>query len=118
MPADEGDRFFSGPEKQTLGTLGQEHDLEKQGQIHLTDRWLGLGVTLSIGQEGGIWTYPIQTVSQSEAGFERVHQSVVVQPHWHIRGDRDGCWATVMTLSFDTYCSDNQKQIERMLATH
>ena len=118
MPADEGDRFFSGPEKQTLGTLGQEHDLEKQGQIHLTDRWLGLGVTLSIGQEGGIWTYPIQTVSQSEAGFERVHQSVVVQPHWHIRGDRDGSWATVMTLSFDTYCSDNQKQIERMLATH
>ena len=118
MPADQEDRFFSDAAQQMLGTLGQEHSLERQETIHLTDRWLGLGVTLSIGQAGGIWTYPIQTVSQSEAGFERVHQSVVVQPHWLIRGDRDGRWATVMTLSFGTYSSDNQKQIERMLATN
>ena len=40
-----------------------------------------------------VWTFPIETVSQSEAGFELVHQSVVVQPHWFITADRDGRWS-------------------------
>jgi alpha-amylase len=38
-------------------------------------------------------------VSQSEGGFELVHQSVVVMPHWIVTPDADGVWKVVMRLS-------------------
>ena len=40
-----------------------------------------------IDRPSALWTFPIETVSQSEAGFELVHQSVVVQPHWFVEAD-------------------------------
>ena len=52
--------------------------------LGLTDEWLGIDVELRSDRPMHIWTFPIETVSQSEAGFELVHQSVVVQPHWFI----------------------------------
>jgi alpha-amylase len=39
-------------------------------------------------------------VSQSEGGFELVHQSVVVMPHWIVTPDADGVWKVAMRLSF------------------
>jgi alpha-amylase len=40
-------------------------------------------------------------VSQSEGGFESVHQSVVVMPHWIVEGDADGTWETRLSLGID-----------------
>ena len=31
-----------------------------------------------------------------------VHQSVVVVPHWHVRGDAQGRWSVTMSLAIDT----------------
>jgi alpha-amylase len=45
---------------------------------------------------------PIQTVSQSESGFELVHQSVAVVPHWEFIAPDDGRWSVRLTLSCDT----------------
>jgi alpha-amylase len=66
------------------------------------DEWLGLDVGLIWDRLTSVWTFPIETVSQSEGGFELVHQSVVVIPHWEIRGDAQGRWSTVMRLKLDT----------------
>ncbi|NBP89217.1 MAG: DUF1926 domain-containing protein, partial [Planctomycetia bacterium] len=41
----------------------------------------------------------IESVSQSEGGFELVHQSVVVMPHWIVTPDASGCWQVVLTLT-------------------
>ena len=64
--------------------------------LGLVDEWLGIDVHLSANRPTGFWTFPVETVSQSEGGFELVHQSVVVQPHWLIRGDAEGRWAVTM----------------------
>ena len=40
----------------------------------LTDEWLDLGVGLRWSLPGGLWCFPIETVSQSEGGFEGVYQ--------------------------------------------
>ncbi|MBM4089291.1 MAG: DUF1926 domain-containing protein, partial [Planctomycetes bacterium] len=56
------------------------------------------------------WTYPIETVSQSEGGFELVHQSVVVQPHWLIRGDSRGRWSVTIRLEADTSLAEHRMQ--------
>jgi alpha-amylase len=46
-----------------------------------------------------IWAFPIETVSQSEGGYELVHQSVCVIPHWTVIGDSEGRWATEMEIA-------------------
>jgi 4-alpha-glucanotransferase len=33
---------------------------------------------------GNVWRFPVETVSQSEAGFEKVYQSSAVFPNWKI----------------------------------
>ena len=45
-----------------------------------------------------MWAFPVETVSQSEGGFELVHQSVCVQPHWMVSGDAEGRWGVKMRL--------------------
>ncbi len=82
-----------------LGQLGESLDLHDVQGLGLSDRWLGIDVALEIDRPSGIWAFPIETVSQSEGGFELVHQSVCVMPHWIINGDADGRWVVQMELA-------------------
>jgi alpha-amylase len=52
----------------------------------------------SNGAAAGVWAFPICSVSQSEGGFELVHQSVVVMPHWIVTPDARGAWRVAITL--------------------
>ena len=72
------------------------------------DEWLGIDVQWSSNQSTHVWAYPVSCVSQSEGGFELVHQSVVVMPHWWIRGDSEGKWSCVMRLKLDTQRADDR----------
>jgi alpha-amylase len=109
LPAGADDRFFyaSDPQRR-LGDLGRMLDQSDAQEIGLVDEWLGLDVNLSWSRPGGLWTYPIETVSQSEGGFELVHQSVVVQPHWHVQGDAEGRWSVTMRLVCDTSLAESR----------
>ena len=62
-------------------------------------------LTVSGTPPEGIWTFPIRTVSQSEGGFESVHQSVVVMPHWIVEGNGAGVWETTLVLSIDRFAT-------------
>ena len=63
---------------------------------------MGIDVNLAFSRPSGVWTFPVESVSQSEGGFELVHQSVAVLPHWLVQGDADGRWSVVMNLAIDT----------------
>ena len=102
MPSGADDRFFADSTGNRLGQLGEVIDLKNTGGISLTDQWLGLQVQLTSDRPSGWWAFPIQSVSQSEGGFELVHQSVCVQPHWVVRGDEQGRWALKMQLAIAT----------------
>ncbi|MEK6248457.1 MAG: DUF1926 domain-containing protein, partial [Planctomycetales bacterium] len=78
---------------------------------------LGLDVGLSCNRPTNFWTFPIATVSQSESGFEAVHQSVVVMPHWLIQGDPQGHWGVSMQLSIDTNLTSSQLDTDHEIAT-
>ena len=111
LPAGADDRYFySGDRQQRLGQLGTWLDRQQSSDIGLVDEWLGLDVNLSWSRPTDLWTYPIETVSQSEGGFELVHQSVVVQPHWYIQGDADGRWSVMMRLACDTSLAESRIQ--------
>lgn len=98
MPSGADDRYFSSPDGQVLGQLGKLLNIADTDGLGLTDQWLRLDVSLDFDQPGGIWAFPVETVSQSEAGFELVHQSVCVMPHWDVRADQAGRWAVQMVL--------------------
>jgi alpha-amylase len=102
LPDGLDDRFFSDLDENQLGDFGQPLSLEDVKGVQLTDQWLGINVRLQFEQVGTIWAYPVQSVSQSESGFESVHQAVCVQPSWLVKGDADGRWSVRMRLSLET----------------
>jgi alpha-amylase len=101
IPAGASDRYFTA-DGARLGQVETELDLRQIDRVGLVDEWLGLGVTMRFARPAGIWTFPIQTVSQSESGFELVHQSAAVLPHWTVRPDATGRWQSSFTLHLDT----------------
>lgn len=102
MPAGADDRYFYQADGTQLGQLGTKLDLHDVDNLGLTDQWLGIDAQLNVSRPSGIWTFPVETVSQSEGGFELVHQSVVVMPHWHVQGDSEGRWSVTMRLAIET----------------
>lgn len=117
MPAGIHDRYFHDAFGRSLGDLGAWLDLADVDSLALTDEWLGIDVELRADQRTNFWTFPIQTVSQSEGGFELVHQSVVVLPHWHVVADRDGRWSATMTLAIDTSAAEKRAVNIEAIAT-
>ena len=98
LPSGADDRFFSDTDGNRLGQLGEQLVMHHCHGLMLTDGWLGLNVELDIDRSSSVWALPVETVSQSEGGFELVHQSVCVIPHWHVRGGENGTWAVRMNL--------------------
>ncbi|TWU55551.1 alpha-amylase/4-alpha-glucanotransferase domain-containing protein [Rubripirellula reticaptiva] len=99
LPSGADDRYFTDADGNRLGQLGESLDLHKVRELSLSDRWLGIDISLQIDRPSGIWAFPIETVSQSEAGFELVHQSVCVQPHWIVAPDAEGRWAVTIEMT-------------------
>ncbi len=86
------DRYYSDPSGRRLGMLDARLDLSEAGGISLTDEWLDLGIGLTWSEPAGLWAFPIETVSQSEGGFEGVYQSSAVIPHWRIEAGPSRRW--------------------------
>lgn len=101
MAAGADDRYFYHDGQPRAGQLQTLQNLSRSNGIGLVDEWLGLDVSLTLSKPGGIWAFPIQTVSQSEGGFELVHQSTAVLPHWHVQADAKGIWQVSIRMKLD-----------------
>lgn len=110
LPSGCEDRYFHDGRHNRLGHLGTKLDLAGVRGVNLVDEWLGIDVGLRISEPSSIWTFPIETVSQSEGGFELVHQSIVVMPHWHVVGDASGRWSVTMQLVVDTSQAESRME--------
>lgn len=104
LAAGADDRYYYGSEGERLGRLESVHELHDEIRIGLVDEWLGVDVSVECDRPGGVWLFPIETISQSESGFELVHQSCRVIPHWRIEvGNEDeGRWEVRLAIDVDT----------------
>ncbi|MBX7165798.1 MAG: DUF1926 domain-containing protein [Pirellulales bacterium] len=116
LPDGADDRFFHDGAGGRLGQLGRQLDLCNVSALGLTDQWLGIDVLLTASRPTHFWTFPIQTVSQSEGGFELVHQSVAVLPHWQALADDHGRWAVSLQLTIDTSLAEGRMERNGALA--
>jgi hypothetical protein len=63
-------------------SLGSKGHVDSVGQLTLYDRDRGFQVTLGWNRDARLWWAPIETVSLSESGLERVYQSTALLPAW------------------------------------
>ena len=117
MPGGVDDRFFRDAQGNQLGRLDTRLDLSDVSALGLSDHWLGIDVDLKTSKPTGFRTFPVETVSQSEGGFELVHQSVVVQPHWQVVGDAEGRWSVTLQMAIDTSGAENHREDKLATAT-
>ena len=110
LPSGADDRYFHDGRNIRLGQLGRQLDLTDLPSLNLTDEWLGIDVGLEASQPTHFWAFPIETVSQSEGGFELVHQSVAVIPHWFVQGDVQGRWSVTLQLAIDTSLAESRME--------
>jgi alpha-amylase len=86
MAGDAHDRYYeingAKPSDPRLRSMGST---EGAASVSLSDEWQGLQAKVEVDKPLTLWRFPIETVSLSEAGFERVYQSSVVFLHSKIR---------------------------------
>jgi len=88
--------YVENPEN-NLGDLSTRVDLDAVRRFGLVDAWQGLDARLQWTVPARVWTFPIETVSQSEGGFESVYQSTIVLPRWQVKLDVGQRWALHIT---------------------
>ena len=102
LPGGADDRYYYDHTGQRQGRLDETLNQPHCERIGLVDEWLGVDVSLEFPMPCSCWAFPIETVSQSEGGFETVQQACCVVPHWEFVVPEDGRWSFELTLGIDT----------------
>ena len=76
------DRNYFTPERENLGNLSTLLDRPAAGGLGLVDDFLKLEIWCRVSPDAHFWAYPVETVNDSEGGFERVYQCSAVLPYW------------------------------------
>ncbi|MDR0521081.1 MAG: DUF1926 domain-containing protein [Planctomycetaceae bacterium] len=100
---------------QRFGNLSTNLDLTDGTEIGLYDDWLGLDIRVKTNRPTDFYAFPVETVSQSVEGFELVHQSVALQPHWRFVADESGIWSVEMQIEVDTSAAAERETMAHAL---
>jgi alpha-amylase len=76
-------------------------EAEDVHEVRIVDAWLGLAARLALDPAARLWRCPVQTISQSEEGYERVAQQVCLLPHWPL-GGATGVTSLRLDLTIET----------------
>jgi alpha-amylase len=95
------DRYFRAVDGTKLGMLDERLDIDAASGLTVVDQWLDLQVELAWSQAGRLWAFPIETVSQSEGGYEGLYQSSAIIPRWVISADMRGRWEVRINWRLD-----------------
>ncbi|MBX7151651.1 DUF1926 domain-containing protein [bacterium] len=69
------------------------------GKMGLVDGWQKINIQFNYDREATVWRYPVETISLSEEGFERVYQGSCILPFWNLRLDAGEQWKLNIQLS-------------------
>ena len=96
LAANEPDRFFE-------TSLGERHPLSWGGaipasQLRLVDEWQDVAAIIEASGAAQFWVAPIESVSESEEGFERVYQGSQILSVWPVELAAGVAWTGRVTL--------------------
>ena len=67
-------------------------------ELSVVDEWQGVGVTLAATQAREFWVTPIETVSESEEGYERIYQGSQILAIWPVELQPGAEWSGQLEL--------------------
>lgn len=95
LAPNEGDRYFEMPEgRQRLNWNG----IAPAPRLRVVDEWQNVAAELESGSAQHFWVAPIETVSLSEDGFERVYQGSQILAVWPLELAAGEVWNARLTL--------------------
>lgn len=65
-----------------LNRIGEVRGLKN---ININDQWYGIRIDFEFSSPTSFWYFPIETVSDSEAGLERTYQELSLLFHWNLK---------------------------------
>jgi alpha-amylase len=99
LAGDAPDRYYQIPghqlEDRTLASLGILNDIT---EVHLVDEWNKMEVVLKTDKRCHLWRFPIETVSLSESGFERIFQGSCLLFYWPLDFETGGQFEVTVEL--------------------
>jgi len=88
-------RYLTLPDRPSLASTGRRHDVDT---VTLVDEWIGVRAQLT-WRPGAVLAWgPVETVSVSEAGFERIYQGLALLLTWPLDAGATELW-TAVTMS-------------------
>jgi len=82
-PEDKGSYYYlpEEEERRPFSSLGEILNLK---EIQMHDEHHRINITLKFNPFCSLWHFPIETVSEGDAAYERMYQQSVVFPHWKL----------------------------------
>jgi len=94
-------------EERHLASMGAEESVE---ELIMVDGWRRFKLTLRFDRPAVFWRAPIETVSQSEGGMERVYQQSLLLFRWDLLLDRGGREELGITMAFESLAEKGAEQ--------
>jgi alpha-amylase len=88
-------RYYRVPGSPSLGSRGA---LGHAGALTLVDEWAGCEVEIDWNKPGDAGWAPIETVSLSESGYERIYQGSAIVVSWPVALPPAGSWVVELSI--------------------
>jgi len=71
------------------------------GRLLIVSRPLGMEIEVAFSRDATLWHFPIETVSNSDAGFERAYQGSCLLAHWPLELGLDEKWSVELRFQLN-----------------
>lgn len=96
--------YYAAPGRENVA-LNATGEIEAADSLRLVLEWMALDVRLAFSRPATVWHSPLETISLSEGGFERVYQGSCVMPLWPVRLDPGQSWSVELTFDLQELSS-------------
>ena len=104
LAGDAFDRYYDIPghplEDRKLASIGECVDIS---EVHLIDEWNEIEVFLKVDKKCNFWRVPIETVSLSESGFEKIFQGSCLLFYWPLELETGDGFEVNVELGVDSF---------------
>ncbi len=103
LAGDAPDRYYTIPgrrlEDRKLASVGEISGIT---EVQLIDEWNRIKVVLKTDKSCNLWRFPIETVSLSESGFERIFQGSCLLFYWSLDLEPEKRFEVSLELAIDS----------------
>ena len=95
----EQNRYFDvSSGRHSLGWAGRVSAAEAGSRLRIVDEWQNVAAIIEAPYAREFWIAPIETISESEEGFERVYQGSQILAVWPLELTTDKPWSGEISL--------------------